>query len=90
MITLKQIKNIVEDIVSDDEWVNDSHSSAEHKGVKSGLSMLVKHLEEIECDECKKEENDWLNNYVDFVEIHNTNIHNEASEYADKLEDDDE
>ena len=33
MFTLKQIKNIVTDIKADDEWVNDSHSKAEHNGV---------------------------------------------------------
>ena len=48
MITLKQIKKIVKDIKADDEWVNDSHSSAEHKGICDGLDMLVEELEELE------------------------------------------
>tara|TARA_R100000149_G_scaffold48403_1_gene19681 strand:+ start:79 stop:276 length:198 start_codon:yes stop_codon:yes gene_type:complete len=48
MITLEQIKNIVIDIKSDDEWVNDSHTHAEYKGVCDGLDMLVNHLEELE------------------------------------------
>ena len=46
-ITLKQIKNIVIDIKSDDEWVNDSQTQAEYKGVCDGLDMLVNHLEVI-------------------------------------------
>ena len=32
MFTLEQIKNIVIDIKSDDEWVNDSHTHAEYRG----------------------------------------------------------
>ena len=47
-ITLEQIKNIVIDIKSDDEWVNDSQTQAEYKGVCDGLDMLVNHLEVIE------------------------------------------
>ncbi len=47
MYTLEQIKRIADDIKADDEWVNDSHSSAEHKGVKEGLDMLIRHLEEV-------------------------------------------
>ena len=46
MITINRIKNIAKDIIADDEWVNDSHSGAEHQGVRMGLEMLVKHLEE--------------------------------------------
>ena len=48
LITLEQIKNIVIDIKSDDEWVNDSQTQAEYKGVCDGLDMLVNHLEELE------------------------------------------
>lgn len=47
MITIEQIKRIADDIKADDEWVNDSHSAAEHKGVRMGLEMLVRHLEDI-------------------------------------------
>ena len=43
-ITLERIKNIVIDIKSDDEWVNDSQTQAEYKGVCDGLDMLVNHL----------------------------------------------
>jgi len=46
-MNLQQIKNICTDIKSDDEWVNDSHTSAEHKGVICGLDQLVRHLEEV-------------------------------------------
>ena len=44
-VELDRIKRIAKDIKADDEWVNDSHSAAEHQGVKSGLDMLVSHLE---------------------------------------------
>ena len=47
MITLDKIKNIAEDIIADDEWVNDSHSQAEHSGIKAGLHALIRHLEEV-------------------------------------------
>ncbi len=47
MITLERIKNIAEDIIADDEWVNDSHTKAEHSGVKAGLYALIHHLEEV-------------------------------------------
>lgn len=45
-ITLERIKNIVADIKSDDGWVNDSHTFAEHKGVCKGLDLLIRHLED--------------------------------------------
>jgi len=48
MITIEQIKNIAEDIISDDEWVNDSHTQSEHLGIKAGLYALIHHLEEID------------------------------------------
>ena len=47
MITLERIKNIAEDIIADDEWVNDSHSQAEHSGIKAGLYALIYHLEDV-------------------------------------------
>ena len=47
MIKLETIKRIAHDIISDVEWVNDSHSEAEHLGVQRGLNMLIRHLEEI-------------------------------------------
>tara|TARA_R110000796_G_scaffold18221_16_gene55322 strand:- start:401 stop:697 length:297 start_codon:yes stop_codon:yes gene_type:complete len=45
MKDLKRIKAIAKDIISDREWVNDSHSESEHKGVVHGLESLVRHLE---------------------------------------------
>jgi len=48
MITIERIKNIAEDIIADDEWVNDSHTKSEHAGVKAGLEMLIRHLEEVQ------------------------------------------
>ena len=50
MITIERIKNIAEDIIADDEWVNDSHTQSEHAGVKAGLEMLIRHLEELQQD----------------------------------------
>ena len=47
MITIERIKNIAEDIITDDEWVNDSHTQSEHAGIKDGLNRLIKHLEEV-------------------------------------------
>jgi len=44
-VELDRIKRIAEDIISDDEWVNDSHSKAEHTGVKVALRQLISHLE---------------------------------------------
>jgi len=46
--SLKQIKMISIDIISDDEWVNDSHTMAEHRGIVSGLFMFINHLTEVE------------------------------------------
>ncbi len=48
MITIERVKNIAEDIIADDEWVNDSHTKSEHAGVKAGLEMLIRHLEEVQ------------------------------------------
>tara|TARA_R100000654_G_scaffold71620_1_gene102799 strand:- start:441 stop:626 length:186 start_codon:yes stop_codon:yes gene_type:complete len=47
MITLQDLKNAVDDIKDDDEWVVDSHTKAEHNGVCRGLDMLIRHLEEV-------------------------------------------
>jgi hypothetical protein len=47
MITMEQLKNAVADIKADDEWVNDSHTKAEHRGVCNGLDMLIRHFEEV-------------------------------------------
>ena len=47
MITIERIKNIAEDIIADDEWVNDSHTKSEYAGIKAGLYALIHHLEEV-------------------------------------------
>ena len=49
-ITLERIKNIAKDIIVDTEWVNDSHTEAEHNGIKDGLERLIRHLEDIESE----------------------------------------
>jgi len=46
-ITLERIEWIAEDIIDDDDWVNDSHTQAEHKGIKAGLYALINHLQEL-------------------------------------------
>jgi hypothetical protein len=48
MISLERIKNIVKDIKSDKEWVNDSHTEMEYYGVVKGLNQLLIHLMELE------------------------------------------
>ncbi len=50
MITIERIKNIADDIIADDEWINDSHTQSEHNGIKAGLYSLIHHLEELEQD----------------------------------------
>lgn len=55
MITLERIKNIADDIIADDEWVNDSHSQAAHSGIKAGLYALIHHLEEISTNKRRKQ-----------------------------------
>ena len=46
-ITIQRIKNITDDIISDDGWVNDSHTEAKYWGIVDGLNMLIRHLEEV-------------------------------------------
>ena len=48
-VTLNRIKRIAKDIKEDNEWVNDSHTKSEYKGVCDGLDRLVGHL--YECDD---------------------------------------
>lgn len=45
---LIKIKNIITDIKSDDEWVQDSHDRSEKIGLDRGLDLLFRHLIEIE------------------------------------------
>ena len=48
MITLKQIKNISDDIMADNDWVETNEDDAEFRGICNGLVRLINHLEEIE------------------------------------------
>ena len=45
-ITMKLLQDIIHDIKNNNSWVNDSHSNAEHRGICSGLNILVLRLEE--------------------------------------------
>ena len=47
-ITLQRLKNVVKDIKS--EWYegNDSHSTADCRGICDGLDRLLKHFTELE------------------------------------------
>ena len=48
MITIEELINIGKIIKEDNlEWVNDTHTEAELKGVKAGLYALINHLEEL-------------------------------------------
>jgi len=46
ILYVEYLKKVVADIKANDEWVNDSHTKAEHRGVCNGLDMLVRHFEE--------------------------------------------
>lgn len=46
-INIRQIENIINDISSDREWVNDSETAAEYKGVIAGLERLYNHIKEL-------------------------------------------
>jgi hypothetical protein len=47
MVTIEQIELIAHRIISDDEWVNDSHSHVEYKGICDGIDRLIKELKTI-------------------------------------------
>ena len=82
-ITLEQIKNIVIDIKSDDEWVNDSQTQAEYKGVCDGLDMLVNHLEELEKE---SENNIDINQYIEYDEGKNMRIYFKRTQFLEDAE----
>jgi len=46
-VSLKRIRRIADDIKLDKEWVNDSHTYHEYKGMCYGIDRIIKHLEEI-------------------------------------------
>ena len=89
MITLEQIKNIAKDIKEDKEWVNDSHTFSEHKGVVSGLDGLVRHLKELQANNVSiatspiPSELNWWRIYGEYVSRVHNNIDAEACGYAD-------
>ena len=56
MISIEQLKNIIDDIISDKEWVNDSESAAEYKGVVAGLQILYNHIQELKQNEMSEPE----------------------------------
>ena len=45
MISLQDLKKVTEDIKSDDSWVNDSHTHAEHRGMCNGFDELIRHFD---------------------------------------------
>jgi hypothetical protein len=47
MVTIEQIELIAHRIISDDGWVNDSHSHAEYKGICDGIDRLINELKAI-------------------------------------------
>jgi hypothetical protein len=46
-INIRQIENIIHDISSDREWVNDSETASEYKGIVAGLQRLYNHIQEL-------------------------------------------
>lgn len=46
-VTIEQIEHIAQIIISEDEWVNDSHTFIEHKGICYGLNRLIKEIKAI-------------------------------------------
>ena len=56
-ITLEKVKNIIDDIKSDKEWLIKIKSEY-YKGVCSGLDTLLEHLGDVDCYE--KGEWKWL------------------------------
>ena len=47
-VSLKRIRRIADDIKRDKDWVNDSHTYQEYKGMCYGIDRIIKHLEEID------------------------------------------
>jgi|TARA_B100001093_G_scaffold297764_1_gene283946 hypothetical protein len=91
-MNLDRIVAIATDLKNDTEWVNDSHSEYEHKGVVHGLDRLISHLKETEPTDVEKFSQtplfEWFNNFVDYVGNKNNNLYNEACKYADEREED--
>jgi hypothetical protein len=93
-IKLDRIVAIANDLKNDTEWVNDSHSEYEHRGVVHGLDRLISHLKEIKATDVErfnkiklaKKRELWFNLFVDFIQDNHRNIYNNACEYADEIE----
>ena len=47
MIKIEDLKRAIQDIKDDKDWVNDSHSNAEHMGLCQGLDRLLRHFKEV-------------------------------------------
>lgn len=47
-VSLKRIRKIADDIKRDKDWVNDSHTYHEYKGMCYGIDRIINHLEEID------------------------------------------
>ena len=46
-VTIKQVEEIAQDILSDDEWVQDSHDAKEYKGRKEAIEELLSKLDDL-------------------------------------------
>lgn len=80
MISIKQLENIISDIISDKEWVNDSESAAEYKGVVAGLEQLYKHIQELKQNRMsvKQLKQDLIYDVVDYIKFDLLNGDEEA------------
>ena len=90
-IKLDRIVAIATDLKNDTEWVNDSHSEYEHKGVVHGLDRLINHLTKSSLYKKEKimkytKDKSWYDFFVDYVQDNHRNIYNDACEYADERE----
>lgn len=48
IVSLKRIRKIADDIKRDKEWVNDSQTYHEYKGMCYGIDRIINHLQEID------------------------------------------
>ena len=90
-IKLDRIVAIATDLKNDTEWVNDSHSEYEHKGVVHGLDRLINHLTKSSLYKKEKimkytKDKSWFDFFVDYVQDNHRNIYNDACDYADETE----
>lgn len=45
LISLRDLEKVIADIKSNDNWVNDSHTHAEHRGMCNGFDELIRHFD---------------------------------------------